>query len=55
MEKNDSINFLLLLLCILLLGFVYLNSRIIDESHQADQKVLIKNTRSIDVDEEMAH
>jgi len=30
MKKNDTINYLFILLFILLLGFVYLNSRMID-------------------------
>jgi hypothetical protein len=31
MKQNNAINFLLLFLCILLLGFVYLNSMVIDQ------------------------
>lgn len=31
MKQNNAINLLLLFLCILLLGFVYLNSKVIDQ------------------------
>ena len=41
MEQNDSINFLFLFLCILLLGFVYLNTQMMDQSYQQKQKATI--------------
>ena len=39
MEKRDTINFIFLFLCILLLGFVYLNSRMVDETYHQKQAV----------------
>ena len=36
MKKNDTINFLFLVLCVLLLGFVYLSGKM--PEHSANQK-----------------
>lgn len=39
MKKNDTINIIFLFLCILLLGFVYLNSLMMDEVTQQQQLI----------------
>lgn len=40
MKKNDTINFVFLFLCLLLLGFVYLNNRMPASSFQLKQKAV---------------
>lgn len=30
-EKNDTINILIVVLCVLLIGFVYINGRMVDD------------------------
>jgi len=39
MKKNDTINFLFLVLCVLLLGFVYLSGKMPEKS--ANQKIKV--------------
>ncbi len=43
MRQNNAINFLLLFLCILLLGFVYLNSMVIDQFYLDKNKASYNN------------
>lgn len=31
MEKNDTINVLIVVLCVLLIGFVYINGKMVDD------------------------
>ena len=40
MKKNYTFNFVFLFLCILLLGFVYLNNRMPNSSFQLKQKAV---------------
>jgi len=44
MKKNDSFNFLFLFLCLLLLGFVYLNNKRHELSFQVNQKSVQEQT-----------
>jgi hypothetical protein len=44
MRQNNAINFLLLFLCILLLGFVYLNSVVIDQFYLDKNKASYNET-----------
>jgi hypothetical protein len=44
MKQNNAINFLLLFLCILLLGFVYLNSMVIDQFYLDKNKASYNET-----------
>jgi Na+-transporting methylmalonyl-CoA/oxaloacetate decarboxylase gamma subunit len=44
MKQNNAINFLLLFLCILLLGFVYLNSKVIDQFYVEKNKASYNQT-----------
>ena len=44
MKQNNAINFLLLFLCILLLGFVYLNSKVIDQFYIEKNKASYNQT-----------
>ncbi len=39
MKKNDTINFLFLVLCVLLLGFVYLSGKMPEKSAPLKSKV----------------
>ena len=41
MKKNNTINFLLLVLCFLLLGFVYVNTQLMDTFQKSDQAELV--------------
>lgn len=43
-KQNSAINFLLLFLCILLLGFVYLNSMVIDQFYLDKNKASYNET-----------
>ncbi|MEX0812186.1 MAG: hypothetical protein WD048_08200 [Chitinophagales bacterium] len=38
MEKNQTINVLIVVLCILLIGFVYINGRMIDDFQERKTK-----------------
>ena len=38
MKKNDTINFVFLFLCLLLLGFVYLNNKMPESPRHFNQK-----------------
>jgi hypothetical protein len=44
MKQNNAINFLLLFLCILLLGFVYINSKVIDQFYLDKNKASYNQT-----------
>jgi hypothetical protein len=51
MKQNNAINFLLLFLCILLLGFVYINSKVIDQFYIDKNKASYnKNIQQNDFD-----
>lgn len=43
MKKNDSINILFLFLCVLMLGFVYVNSQMMDSFQSEDNTESYKN------------
>jgi len=44
MKQNNAINFLLLFLCILLLGFVYINSKVIDQFYLDKNNATLNQT-----------
>ncbi len=47
MEKNNTINVLIVVLCVLLVGFVYINSKMMDEfnEHKTTEKIKLENQR----------
>lgn len=50
MKKNDTINFLFLVLCVLLLGFVYLSGKMPEKSAPLKSKVAqesVEQTESV--------
>lgn len=44
MEKNTTINVLIVLLCVLLIGFVYINGKMMDDFNER------KTTEQIDIE-----
>lgn len=47
MEKNTTINVLIVVLCVLLIGFVYINGKMVDDINQrkTTQQFDIENSR----------
>lgn len=44
MKKNNTINVLIVVLCVLLIGFVYINSKMMDEfnDHKTTEKIKLE-------------
>lgn len=45
MKRNDTINILILVLCFLLLGFVYVNTRLMDNFEETEHTEMVSPDR----------